>query len=84
MKAVGFRVLTSEVGDHRGEDEGEEGESQRHQLPAAVELTLLPRQEFVPEIGNEGIDQNSYQFVIWSTEKWFISDSFFDKNAHIW
>ena len=40
--------LTSEVGDHRGEDEGEGGEGEGDELPAAVEPAVLAHVELLP------------------------------------
>ena len=41
-------LLTSEVGDHRGEDEGEGGEGEGDELPAAVEPAVLADVELLP------------------------------------
>ena len=48
MVAALVFFLTSEVGDHRGEDEGEGGEGERDELPAAVEPAVLPQVELLP------------------------------------
>ena len=39
--------LTSEVCDHRGEDEGEGGEGEGDELPAAVEAAVLANVELL-------------------------------------
>ncbi len=41
-------VLTSEVHDDAGEEQGEDGERQRHQAPAAVEAAPAAQQELLP------------------------------------
>ena len=42
--------LTSKVTDHRWEDEGENCQWKRHELPTAVEMATLSKQEFLPRI----------------------------------
>ena len=42
--------LTSKVCNHRWEDEGENCQWKRHELPTAVEMATLSKQEFLPRI----------------------------------
>ena len=51
-----LRLATSEVSDHRGEDEGEGGEGEGDELPAAVEPAVLPDLELLPAKKIESIE----------------------------
>ena len=48
LMVIYLRLATSEVSDHRGEDEGEGGEGEGDELPAAVEPAVLPDLELLP------------------------------------
>ena len=56
-----LRLATSEVSDHRGEDEGEGGEGEGDELPAAVEPAVLPDLELLPA----KIESIEYELVCW-------------------